>query len=254
MNILIDKQTKVAIEGQAMFLIEFGSGMRGELTPESDRDYLCIIPNSINWMSAPFNTHHLLQYKGDNSDTVYCTISTFIKSLMDGDSTIFHEIIEAGAHKGTQLEILEDYRSLFDGYRTIRAYLGISARDAKEVTKYFTSDSRKSHKKFKFSISGYKTAHRLATKIWPDISPLIDIPEYGNDIFECTKSCNLLRDAVAKLRAEVNEKNDADLANNVPICNEKLLTDLHRKIYEVFPVSNFMPGIEYFINDYSNPK
>ena len=154
MNIIIDEATKDGLMGHVIDSITFGSHMKNTSNKDSDTDVLVIIEESMSWFRTPVATQHLLQFKGHNTDLIFCTPSNFVKSLVDGDSTIFHEILKNGALTGTCLEFLNNIN--FDHYKTIRAYLGIARRDIKEVTKYWARDNKKALKKLQFVVDGLR--------------------------------------------------------------------------------------------------
>ena len=159
MNIIIDEKTHLGLQNFVINTIEFGSAMKGTANINSDHDYLHIISPSSAWAQSPVNTHHLLQYKSEDADHIYCTPDNFVKCLLDGDSTIFHEMLRYGALDKTCLGFLRSFK--FEHYKTLRAYLGIARRDLKEATKLFNKDERKALKKLQFAADAYNYYHEV---------------------------------------------------------------------------------------------
>jgi len=150
MNIIIDEDLHNTLQDNIVCTIEFGSGLKGESNENSDRDLLHIVKSVDWWVSLPVANQHLLQYKSVDTDHIYCNAHTFVKSILDGDTTIFIEMHKYGALNGTCLDFLSTYNLTY--YRTLRAYLGISRRDIKAIKKLWkTKDYRKMNKKFKFT-------------------------------------------------------------------------------------------------------
>lgn len=150
MNIIIDEDLHNILQKNIVCTIEFGSGLKGESNENSDKDLLHIVESVDWWVSLPVANQHLLQYKSEDTDHIYCNAHTFVKSILDGDTTIFIEMHKYGALNGTCLDFLSNYNLTY--YRTLRAYLGISRRDIKAIKKLWKNkDYRKMDKKFKFT-------------------------------------------------------------------------------------------------------
>lgn len=153
MNIIISEELHNNLQKHIVSTIEFGSGLKGESTSSSDKDLLHIVESVDWWVSSTIANQHLLQYKTENEDHIYCNAHTFVKSLLDGDTTIFVEMHRFGGLNNTCLEFLNKYEFVY--YRTLRAYLGISRRDMKDIKKLWkTKNFRKMNKKFKFTKQG----------------------------------------------------------------------------------------------------
>lgn len=155
MNIIISESLHNKLQKNIVSTIEFGSALKGESNEHSDHDYLHIVESVSWWTSSPIANQHLLQYKDGNADHIYCNAHTFVKSLLDGDTTIFVEMHKYGGLNNTCLEFLNKYNFVY--YKTLRAYLGISRRDIKDIKKLWKNkdtESRKINKKFKFVQQG----------------------------------------------------------------------------------------------------
>lgn len=234
MNIMIDETTHDHLQKQVIDTIEFGSVMKGNQNEESDHDYLHIISPSIEWLQTPYNTHHLLQFRDGDADHIYCTPHTFVKSLLDGDTTIFHEIHHWKALDGTCLAFLQDFS--FDHYTTQRAYLGIAKRDLKDATRLWNSDRRKSLKKVKFAIEAFDFVGGLNhCNAFVPVNP--------TTIQELQQVCNALQDDIELLRKHINVEFDA---GNIPrTCSPDVLMLIDRHLHE-FEQESYLHGMKYF--------
>lgn len=235
MNIIIDQSTFDQLKLYTIDTIVFGSEMKGSSSVNSDHDYLHIIHPSIDWASSPVNTNHLLQYKCEKEDHIFCTPQNFVKCLIDGDSTIFHEILRYGALKDTSLAFLNSFK--FDHYKTLRSYLGIARRDTKETTKLYKSDKNKSLKKLKFASESYNYVQKITGKFSPfHLNEITDVQQ----LLSCA---NNLSERINKMRHSLNDDLDHNKIKRT-VSNEELnLIDEHlRKIsYE-----SYTTGLEYF--------
>lgn len=155
MNIIISEDLHNKLQKYIVSTIEFGSALKGESTETSDKDLLHIVESADWWVSSSVANQHLLQYKTENEDHIYCTAHTFVKSLLDGDSTIFLEMHKYGGLNNSCLEFLNKYDFVF--YRSLRAYLGLARRDIKDIGKLWKNKDtllRKINKKLKFTQQG----------------------------------------------------------------------------------------------------
>lgn len=235
MNIIIPDNTHEALQQYVIDTIEFGSVMKGTNDQNSDHDYLHIISPSTVWLQAPYNTHHLLQFKdGIDSDHIYCTPHTFVKGLLDGDSTIFHEIHKHKALTGTCLEFLQLYK--FDHYTIQRAYLGIARRDLKESTKLWNGDNRKSLKKVQFAIEAYN--YVLDVHGRETIS--VEVPQTINEL---QRICQYYQHNIETLRNEINNMFDAGKIPRTSNPNTLMLID---RVLGEFEQETYTTGMAHF--------
>lgn len=246
MNIIIGETTHTLLQEYILDTIEFGSAMKGQQTDQSDHDYLHIIKPSIHWFTAPVNTHHLLQYRSpEGNDHIYCTPQTFVKSLVDGDSTIFHEMWRYGALQNTCLQWLHGVD--FNHYKTMRAYLGLARRDVKEVTKLWMKDQRKALKKFNFSFDAYTYVRDLMGKensirlgIHPDM-----------DIQNIITQCKAFNELIDELRTELNQMLDQGKVHHTlsATCLDMITNLLDPSLYDL---QDYDIGLEYFFESHAN--
>lgn len=184
MNIIISEELHNKLQKHIVSTIEFGSALKGEKRKDSDSDLLHIVESADWWTSSVVANQHLLQYKTENEDHIYCNAHTFVKSLLDGDTTIFVEMHKHGGLKNTCLEFLEKYD--FTYYRTLRAYLGISRRDIKDVRSLWKNKDtliRKINKKLKFAEQGIMFVMDYLEKNKDNINEYNEFISKFNDIY-----------------------------------------------------------------------
>lgn len=244
MNIIITKQTKENLNPFVMNTIEFGSEMKGTSTEESDHDYLHIIRPSLTWMAAPYNTQHLLQYRADNGDDhIFCTPQNFVKCLLDGDSTIFHEIVLYKALTGTCLEWVQDYE--FNHYKTLRAYLGIARRDLTEASKLFSKENRKARKKFKFAFEAYNYVASVINE-----KPLL-VPTAEDSHQAFTMQCTQANKHVTDLREQVTiMQRKGEIEQTVSKEDLEVITE--KLAIKWYGTATYTDGLRYFRESHVN--
>lgn len=236
MNLLVEKSTydEIVRKNLEIMHVNFGSAARNEATADSDTDTLMFIRRSDVWAQSPFYTHHLLQYKDveSNRDIIICTVQSFVKGLIDGDSTVFIEILRNGWLEHTELTYLHRNMKMFSTYRMARALIGTAERDIKECTKLFSKDPRKSTKKYKFAIDGLKMAIEVMQERWP--SAAIDAADYIPDVSvsrsdtytTASSDCTTIANKLALLRRDLNSLNENDQRNKVEWFNSSFANDL----------------------------
>lgn len=250
MNIIIDELTADALFDYGLDSIEFGSALHGTKTEESDTDMLHIIEPSSMWLTAPYNTDHLLQYKEDNTDHIFCTPNTFVNGLVNGDAAIFHEILRKGGLKGTCLEWLEEYN--FNHYKILRAYLGLARRDLKEVTKLW-KDERKAKKKLRFALENYNFVAPFVYQVptlyedvnqWPELKEGENLPQALH---------KLTRQALERLdwlRDDLNTK--IELGEIPRTLTEEAFESIDMRLDEKFTIQEYVVGLDYFRKSHIN--
>lgn len=160
MNIKIDRDLHLYLSSMTLGEYEFGAGMRGNKTPESDTDIIRFIPEFFVLSRSPVNNSHFMQYNDDGVDYVYCTVSQFIHALVNGDATICHEIFRDAVLKHKSLfglEILFEPTG-FDTFKVARGYLGLARRDLKDTKRL---KGRERQKKFEHAERGINEVRRM---------------------------------------------------------------------------------------------
>lgn len=241
MNIIIDESTYNGLLENLLTTVEFGATMKGCSSTESDRDYLHIIEDSTTWLSAPVNTQHLLQFKSAEADHIFCTPSNFVKCLLHGDNTIFHEMLRFKALTGTCLEFLQNYE--FNHYKTLRAYLGIARRDLREVTSYWKKDNRKSLKKLKFALESLNYVKHVRGF---SESNILTVPEL-KDIHKVRQFVEDIANKVDHQRTQLNK--DLDCGLIIATLSENDIQAIHTKI-GCLGYASYDVGMEYFYKNH----
>lgn len=111
-----------------------GSTLYGTNNKNSDQDFLYIYATSLNELNSIIWSQHQLQYKENNIDHNFVSIHSFIKNIINGDSTINYEIIQSDELNNTSLQFIHDYKHIFNTYKIVKSYLGLCKRDLKYIT------------------------------------------------------------------------------------------------------------------------
>ncbi len=245
MNIIIDTDTFTALSDYKVFDVEFGSALWGTKNEQSDSDILRIIEPSKMWLSAPYNTDHLLQYKDEvnNIDYIFCTPQTFIRGIVNGDSAIFHEILRLGGLKHTQLSFLEKID--FSTYKILRAYLGLAKRDIKETTKLW-KDPRKSAKKLRFAAENViYVAKELGFEIYvPDYT-------YPDTIQQLQVLQGQINSEITRVREELTRRLEANEIPRTITADDFAWIDYELDV-RFPPAYSYKDGLDYFRESYIN--
>jgi hypothetical protein len=127
----------------ALAKIEVGSKMYKIENEKSDTDILVIYAESKENENSFVWSHHQLQYKKDNVDYVFTTLTQFVQNLLKGDQTILFEAVNSCILENTDLKWLYKLSynyDLFVNYSMIRSYFGFAKRDLKQLRKYDSSN------------------------------------------------------------------------------------------------------------------
>lgn len=169
MNIhFTDKELFEKLKNATLAKVVVGSHMYGTQNifgdNTSDIDYLHIYATSTNELNTVFNTHHQLQYKEDGIDYNFVSLHTFIKNILNGDSTINFEVVQSDQLENTHLEWLIKYRKDFITYTMIKSYNGFCKRDLKHFHKAKTEYERS--KRFGHIIRGFLYSRDMLYSQW----------------------------------------------------------------------------------------
>lgn len=160
MNIhFTDKELFVKLQKATIAKVRVGSHIYGNANMNSDIDFLYIYATSENELKSFVWTNHQLQYKEDGIDHNFVSVHTFIRNIINGDSTINFEVIHSDELSGTWLGFLHELRDSFNTYTIIRSYNGFAKRDCKHFHKANT-DAEK-YKRFGHIVRGYTYAELL---------------------------------------------------------------------------------------------
>lgn len=169
MNIhFTDKELFEKLKSATLAKVVVGSHMYGTQNifgdNTSDIDYLHIYATSNNELNTVFNTHHQLQYKEDGIDYNFVSLHTFIKNILNGDSTINFEVVQSDELIGTDLEWLRMFKDDFITYTMIKSYNGFCKRDLKHFHKAKTEYDR--FKRFGHIIRGFLYSRDMLYSQW----------------------------------------------------------------------------------------
>lgn len=156
MNIYISKEEKENLEEQKLLSVKVGSQLYNLNNKSSDEDILNIYAAREEDLHSLVNMHHQFQYKGDNTDFLYCSLQLFIQNILSGDSTLNFESLYSEEFKNSkELSWLYNMRGEFINYTMIKAYVGFARRDIKQYKK------EKNHKKLFHALRGVKVAKAM---------------------------------------------------------------------------------------------
>jgi len=204
MNIHItDKELFNKLKDATIAKVLIGSHMYGTNNKYSDTDYLNIYATSTNELNSFVQVNHQLQYKEDEIDYNFVSLHSFIKNIINGDSSINFEVVHSNSLIGTDLEWLYEYRNVFNTYTVIRNYLGLCRRDIKYFHKCETDIEK--IKKLRHIIRGYIYSRCLIDNVF-DFEAcnrcLLEVEINVKDKFQLRKYESLISD----LRIELTEK------------------------------------------------
>jgi hypothetical protein len=259
MNIHIDKKMFDFLMSQPNNIqSKIGSSLYNLSDDKSDVDYLIIYQPFINQIINPFINHHQYQYKDveNNIDYNFIDSITFIKNLVNGDSTINFELIHTENFDNTYLEVLWTYNDYFRTYNIVKAYLGFADRDLRHLHKRATEHDRKRgilhiKRSILFADSILSNTFALVNQELIDFKSKLYNPKFSfgmGDIIELRGELKLKRENLNKLL----ESNEIDRYLN-PNIQEIIVEELINKIqtntnsldlFELYK-ANEQPEIKY---------
>ncbi len=217
------------LEKATLFKAVVGSHMYGTNTEKSDLDYLSIYVPSISERNTFYQSHHQLQFKGDGVDHNYVNVFTFLKNLINADSTINLEVVCHESIKDSCLGFLYEIRDVFYNYKIVRGYTGFCNRDLKHLPKQ-PNDYEK-NKKLCHVVRGLDFAKQVYDK---KFSPIIS--EETKESFDIIMSIDnweirkkvtdSLKEEVDAYRKFISEKYDSadfHLPTFMKVENQKIL-------------------------------
>lgn len=241
MNIIFkDEQLFKTLQEQTLVKIEFGSSLYGLQTAQSDSDILYIIADSKDFEKSLIWEHHQLQYKENNVDHIFTTVSQFVRNLLTGDSTINFEVLHSQELKNSCLDFLYNQREKFYNYQMTKSYLGLARRDLKQTQE----NNFINYKKLSHAYRGYLAAISILNKSYDN--------QYSNYQAEFSeiKSLKLhnthsnVKELMCKLSAQIDEARNQ---LNIDFNNHKLvrIMNTHQLISLDNDLINFYKNHEY---------
>ena len=165
--------------------LPIGSVLYGLQHPQSDRDFLHILPTFKQEEESFLRNFHQLQYKKvvekileTPEDHIFVSLHTFLKNCIVGESTINFECLHSVTLQESKLSFLYEQRKSFYNYCIMRAYLGFCERDIKHYKKRQTDTDRAS------GIIHVQRGLLFAQNIFQDNFELIidDLVDFGSDV------------------------------------------------------------------------
>ncbi len=160
MNIhFTNKELFENLKSATLAKVKVGSHLYGNSNERSDQDFLYIYATSKNELNSYIWTNHQLQYKEEGIDHNFVSLHSFVRNILNGDSTINFEVVHSNELKGTSLEFLNYIKNAFNNYTIIKSYNGFGRRDCKHFNKAITDHEKK--KRLGHIIRGYWYAESL---------------------------------------------------------------------------------------------
>lgn len=225
MNIhFTDKDLFEKLKLATLVKVRVGSHLYGTNNENSDEDFLYIYATSENELNSFIWTNHQLQYKEEGIDHNFVSAHTFIRNILNGDSTINFEVVHSDELKNSCLEFLHILKESFNTYTIIRSYNGFARRDCKHFTKA-TNDYEK-RKRLGHIIRGYVYADMLMNKTFDFKKANETFVDLLNKHTLDMNSVNKYISLIELQRKQLNEKFDnktLSLAKNLSVNSGKQL-------------------------------
>lgn len=199
------------LKSATLVKIKVGSHLYGNNNENSDEDFLYVYATSKEELNSVIQTNHQLQYKEEGIDHNFVSLHSFIKNIINGDSTINFEVIHSNELINTDLQWLHMLKNYFNTYTIKKSYNGLAKRDCKYFGKASTNEEKK--KRLGHIIRGY---------IYCDMI---------NDIFDFNKANKVFINTINKLETEnsVNTQTVAIYKNLIIEQREELNNKLNNK-------------------------
>jgi hypothetical protein len=212
MNIHINEQEFNRISKNVLVKVIIGSHMYKMSNIYSDIDELNITANLEDNLHSLVQLHHQYQYKNNNIDFLFCSLQSFVKNIIMGDSTInFESLYSDEIRNHSSLKFLYDFRKNFYNYNLIRAYLGLVRRDLKFFKK------EKNNKRLFHALRGVLTAKTL-----------LNGSEYSNDFKEMDENTHYL---LIKIKnSKLSKEEEQNLAFKIDQESTLLRFQLNQKL------------------------
>lgn len=154
-----DKDLFENLKNATLAKVRVGSHLYGTNNENSDEDFLYIYATSEAELRSFIWTNHQLQYKEEGIDHNFVSLHSFIRNIINGDSTINFEVVNSTELENTCLDFLHDIKSIFNTYTIARSYNGFARRDCKHWSKAKTDQEKL--KRFGHIVRGYCYADLL---------------------------------------------------------------------------------------------
>lgn len=207
-----------------IFSTEIGSKMYGTSDEESDIDILNIYKTSDIELNSILNSHHQLQYKKDGVDYIFTSLHSFLRNILNGDSTINFEVINHKKIVYSDLCFLYEKRKFFYTYKIMRSYLGFGRRDLKQIN--LGKGNREKNKKLFHAYRCYKSCLDIYNGNFESVMNDSKSIKIKKDIFNIKNYKDrdyykeLFMNNISELRTKVNnDYNNGKLINFMKVSN-----------------------------------
>ncbi len=261
MNIhFTDKDLFERLKQATIAKVVVGSHMYGTNNENSDTDYLYIYATSQNELNSFIQTNHQLQYNEDGIDHNFVSLHTFLKNIVNGDSTINFEVVQSDALYDTDLHWLKFHSKAFITYTVVKSYLGLCNRDIKFY--YKEKNEYNIKKKLLHIIRGclyadsllnnnfdFKNLNQKLLEINIDISNNNLIKKYTHNVSNLRLILNeKFNNKTLGLAQHINVDDGIILTNRlITFCNSSIFKD-KQKILKDFDLSMFINSYENWVN------
>lgn len=241
--------------------VRIGSHMYGNNNENSDEDFLYIYATSEEELNSVIHTNHQLQYKEKGIDHNFVSLHTFIRNIINGDSTINYEVVQSGSLLDTDLKWLDLMKDYFNTYTIKRSYNGFARRDCKHFNKAKTPYEMKKRlghiirgyiysdwidKKFDFIEANKTFIDTINTLENTNNINLQSVLDWTDVINDQRKALNMAyEDKTLGLAKNMDVKNAIDLNHNVNIF-------MRSEIFKRKQASFSLCDMELFINAFEN--
>lgn len=255
MNIhFTDKELFEKLKNATLAKVVVGSHMYGTNNENSDIDYLHIYATSNNELNTVFNTHHQLQYKEDGIDYNFVSLHTFIKNILNGDSTINFEVVQSDELIGTDLEWLRMFKDDFITYTMIKSYNGFCKRDLKHFHKAKTEERSK---RFGHIIRGFLYSRDMLYSQWDFKAANEELKEILKDLVIDNTLIKTYTNLTNNIRTELNKRLENKTLGYAQHFDVDAGIMLNKELQEfcksnIFTSKQFDLDITMYINSYEN--
>lgn len=176
-----DNELFEQLKFNTVFEINVGSYMYNLTSQNSDIDTLHIYLESKENANCVLRTHHQLQYKNNNVDYLFTSLTQFINNILSADSTINYEVLKTDYFR---LKFPELYKAMdFENLEVAKSYLGMCRRDFKSIATY-EEKNEKLHKKLYHFVRGVLFAESIIydKKLFGEDSVLLEYNELLSNI------------------------------------------------------------------------
>lgn len=246
-----DKEFFDNLKKSTIAKVKVGSHLYGTNNENSDEDFLYIYPTSENELKSFIWTNNQLQYKEEGIDHNFVSLHSFIRNIINGDSTINFEVLHSKELVGTKLAFLHELKDAFNTYTIIRSYNGFARRDCKFWGKAKTDYEKL--KKLGHIIRGFDYAEALIKNEFDfdeiNKNLIIKLAKYQSGELELnSNSIKLYNDMIEEQRKVLNSKFEDKTLGLAKLMDIQNANNLHQLIIELQNEKNYLEKKQYLNN------